>query len=105
MDDLTIILPDGTTGSATVLHTSPRGTYAAVKLAGTSHKGTVDVFHVGTGKRATPTRLFDKVRTQKVAKALADELDTFDPVDTDGVLRIPAADYHAKYDELVAALT
>lgn len=103
MDDLSIIMPDGTNGTATVLHASPRGTYASVKLSGTPHKGTVDVFHVGTGKRATPTRLFDKVRTQKVAKELADALDEYDPVDSDGNLRIPAADYHAKYRELVAA--
>lgn len=104
-DELVIILPDGTTGEATVLHTSPRGKYAAVKLTGTPHKGTVDVFHVGTGKRATPTRLFDKVRSQKTAKALADALDDYDPVDPDGALRVTAEEYHTRYDELVAAAT
>lgn len=103
MTELTIVLPDGTAGAATVLHMSPRGTYAAVKLTGTPHKGTVDVFHVGTGKRATPTRLFDKVRAQKTAKTLADLLDEYDPVDTDGSLRVTPEEYHERYDELVAA--
>lgn len=102
-DELAIIMPDGTAGKAPVLHTSPHGTYAAVKLAGTAHKGTVDVFHTGTGKRATPTRLFDKVRSQKTAKALADALDEYDPVDADGGLRVTAEEYHARYDELVEA--
>lgn len=102
-DELTIILPDGTTGTAEVLHTSPRGTYAAVKLTGTPHKGTVDVFHTGTGKRATPTHLFDKVRTQKTAKALADTLDDLDLVDENGTLRTLApAEYHSRFEELVS---
>lgn len=102
-NELTIILPDGTTGTAEVLHTSPRGTYAAVKLTGTPHKGTVDVFHTGTGKRATPTRLFDKVRTQKTAKTLADTLDELDLVDETGNLRgITPPEYHSRYNELVS---
>lgn len=103
MTELTIVLPDGTTGAAEVLHTSPRATYATVKLTGTAHKGTVDVFHVGTGNRATPTRLFDKVRTQKVAKALTDLLDEYDPVAPDGMSKVTAEEYHQRYDELVAA--
>lgn len=103
METLDILLPDGTTTAVSVLHLSPNGTYAAVKLAGTPHKGTVDVFHVGTGKRATPTRLFDKVRTQKIAKALADLIDELDPVDPTGTLRIPREEYHRRYEELVTA--
>ena len=103
MDTLDILLPDGTTTAVPVLHLSPNGTFAAVKLAGTAHKGTVDVFHVATGKRATPTRLFDKVRTQKIAKALADALDEYDPVTPDGQLLVPRGEYHERYDGLVAA--
>lgn len=105
MDTLDILLPDETMTAVAVLHLSPRGTFAAVKLTGTPHKGTVDVFHVGTGKRATPTRLLDKIRTQKTAKALADLLDEFDPVDSAGTLRIPREEYHSRYEELVTRLS
>ena len=100
-----IVLPDGALAPAEVLHLSPRGLYAAVKLTGTPHKGTVDAFHVGTGKRATPPNHFDSVRTQKVARELADDLDEFDPVEVDGTLRLPAAEYHAHVDAFVAGLS
>lgn len=102
MDEVTILLPDGTTALAAVLHLSPRGTFASVKLAGTPHKGTVDVFHVGTGKRATPPRHFDKVRARKAAAALADGLDVYDPVTDDGTLRVNRDEYHAHVDALLA---
>lgn len=104
MNTVDILMPDGTTGDAAVLHLSPHGTYAVVKLTGTAHKGTVDVFHTGTGKRATPPRHFGAVRTQKVAHALADSLDAYDPVHEDGALRVTVGEYHAHLDAFVAAL-
>lgn len=100
----TIVMPDGERAEAEVLHVSPRGLYFVAKLAGTPHKGTIGVFHEGTGKRAERPAVFDKVRTQKVAKALADDLDAYDPVAPDGTLRVTAEDYHAHIDELIAAL-
>jgi len=100
----TIVLPDGERTEATVLHVSPRGLYFVAKLSGTPHKGTVDVFHEGTGKRATPPRHFDKVRSQKVAAALADDLDTYDPVAPDGTMKVTVEEYHAYIDELMDAL-
>lgn len=99
-----IMMPNGERSEVDVLHTSPRGLYVVAKLTGTPHKGTVDVFHAGTGKRATPPRHFDKVRAQKVAKALADDLDAYDPVAPDGTLRATAQEYHAHIDEVLSTL-
>jgi hypothetical protein len=99
-----IVTPTGALATVEIIHTSPRGTYAAVKLAGTRHRGTVDVFHVATGKRATPPRHFAAVGTQKVAKALADDLDAYDPVNPDGTLRVERDAYHQHIDDFVKGL-
>jgi hypothetical protein len=100
-----IVIADGDPVPAEVLHLSPSGTFAVVKLTGTPHKGTVDVFHVGTGKRATPIRHFPVVRTKTIAIALADALDEFNPVEADGTLRVAREEYHRRVDEIVRALT
>ncbi|SDH51442.1 hypothetical protein [Microbacterium sp. 77mftsu3.1] len=105
MSTINISTPAGDgTIEAEAVHMSPRGLYAAVKLTGTDHKGTVDVFHVGTGKRATPPRWWQQVRTATAAKTLADQLDEFDPVEDDGTLRVTREEYHTRYDQLVKAL-
>lgn len=101
MQELEIVMPTGEREMATVLHLSPSGTYAVVKLAGTSHSGTVDVFNVGTGKRATPPRHFPFVRMKTIAIALAADLDAYDPVDADGELRVAREEYHAHFDAFV----
>lgn len=99
-----IMLENGELADAKVLHVSPRGLYFVAKLTGTGLKGTVDVFHEGTGKRATPPRHFSKVRTQAVARAVADDLDVYDPVAPDGTLRVTREEYHAHFDELIDAI-
>lgn len=101
----TIVMPDGERGEAEVLHLSPRGLYAVVKLAGTPHKGTVGVFHVSSGKRATRPQHLDQVRTQKVARAVADALDEYDPVTDDGTLRVLVEEYRGHLDTLVKELS
>jgi hypothetical protein len=80
---------------------SPSGTFAAVDLRGSDLKGTVDVFHVHTGLRATPPRHFSKVGNQKTAKALAAWLDELDPVEDDGTLKIERDEYHRAFGEWI----
>lgn len=101
MSEIEIVVSDGSRETRPVLHTSPRGTFVVADLRGSSTKGTVDVFHVGTGKRATPKRHFDHVRNRTVAKALADWLDEQEFVNDDGSLRVDRAEYHRAFDEWV----
>lgn len=104
MSTINIVMPDGATGPAEVLKFSPCETFAVVKLTGTPHKGTVDAFHVGTGKRATPPRHFATVRNRTAANAAADFLDELGAVSDDGTLRIPREEYHAHFDTFAKGL-
>lgn len=101
MNDIEIVLKDGSRETRPVLFVSPSGTFAAVDLRGSEAAGTVDVFHVGTGLRATPPKHFAAVGKQKTAKALAAFLDGLDPVDDEGVLKIDRAEYHRQFDAWV----
>lgn len=105
MSVLDVVNPDGSTSALPVIHASPRGTYAVVDLRGSAHKGVVDVFHTGTGKRATPPRHFAAIGKRAVSIRLADWLDELDPVDDEGALRIDRAEYHSRFDDFVKALT
>ncbi|WP_433673804.1 hypothetical protein [Microbacterium gorillae] len=97
----TVTGPNGAIATLPVLHVSPRGTFAVVDLRGSDHRGTVDVFHVGTGKRATPVRHFESIRTRSVCVRLADWLDLLDPVDHQGELKIGRLEYHQAFDAWV----
>lgn len=103
MTDTTISVVNETGGREDVkrLLLSPRAKFAVADLRGSTLKGTVDVFHVGTGLRATPPRHFAAVGKQKIAKALAAFLDELDPVENDGSLKIERAEYHREFDAWV----
>lgn len=103
--ELTTVTPDGGTESRPIVRLSPRGLYATVDLTGSVHPGRVDVFHVGTGKRATPRRHFAAVGTRKAAAHVADRLDEIDPVAADGTLQISRDEYHQLFAQIVTELT
>jgi hypothetical protein len=104
--ELNTVAPEGDGSHMTlpVLHFSPHRTFAVVDLRGSTHKGTVDVFHVPTGKRATPPRHIAAVSKRATCVQLADWLDDLDPVDDIGQLRIPRDEYHSRFTGWVRAL-
>lgn len=83
---------------------SEHGDYVVTDLRGSSLKGTIGVFHVGTGKNAVPPRHADAVRSQKSAKAVAEWLNIQHPVDQEGNLLVDRALYHSAFADFVATL-
>lgn len=99
MDELSIVVGAGERSTQPVLYLSPSGTFAVVSLKNSGIVGAMDVYHVGTGKRATPPRLQASTRTIKKATAFADFLDELNPVDSTGALLIEREEYHRAVKE------
>lgn len=94
MDNLSIVTGTGERADQPVLHLSASKTFAVASLKNSGLVGAMDVYHVGTGLRATPPKFQTKTRAKKSAVAFADFLDDMNPVTDDGTLRIEREEFH-----------